>query len=131
MARGRFNGRASTKSSAKDTRKESLPDLSKMADTDKVTVVSENRAGKTVMGIGEKPVAFDEDGKAEVTAKEAKYFLTIPGFELEGVSEENSDSESGGSDGRSGTQSENKNSGDENGADSENARRTESEEGNK
>lgn len=138
MARGRFNGRASTESSAKDTRKESLPDLSKMADTDKVTVVSENRAGKTVMGIGEKPVAFDEDGKAEVTAKEAKYFLTIPGFELDGAAAE---SENGGSEDVSDLSSENAGNGadseraEENKADSENVENEEAEnkatEGNK
>ena len=87
MAKGKFNGQTKTEIPAEDTRKKALSDLSKMADTDKVTIVSENRAGKAVMGIGEKPVTFDENGKAEVSAKEAKYFLTIPGFELEGAGE--------------------------------------------
>lgn len=96
MAKGKFNGSAKNEA-AKDTSKKTLSDLSKMADTDKVTIVSEKRAGKTVMGVGEKPVAFDEDGKAEVTAKEAKYFLSIPGFELEDEGEtDTSTSEDGG-----------------------------------
>lgn len=102
MARGKFNGQ--TKNAA-DTHAVALPDLSKMADTDKVTVVSEKRAGKTVIGIGKTPVVFDEDGRAEVTAKEAKYFLTIDGFELEGA-ETDSDTEKGGSEGSADDKSE-------------------------
>ena len=99
MARGRNNRiQANADSIAVDT-KTILSDLSKMADTDKVSVVSEKRAGKTIVGIGEKPVEFDANGKAEVTVAEAKYFLTIPGFNLEGETkvdtDKNSDNENG------------------------------------
>ena len=91
MAKGRtVKTLANAASTAVDTKK-ILSDLSAMADTDKVTVVSEKRAGKTIIGIGANPVVFDADGKAEVTALEAKYFLTIPGFELEGSAEANAD----------------------------------------
>lgn len=91
MAKGRtVKTLANAASTAVDTKK-ILSDLSNMADTDKVTVVSEKRAGKTIIGIGANPVVFDADGKAEVTALEAKYFLTIPGFNLDGAAEANAD----------------------------------------
>lgn len=93
MAKGRTDKTlANAASTAVDTKK-ILSDLSAMADTDKVTVVSEKRAGKTIIGIGANPVVFDADGKAEVTALEAKYFLTIPGFNLDGAVEANADAE--------------------------------------
>ena len=85
MAKRKFNGQ--TKNVA-DASTVALPDLSKMADTDKVTIVSESRASKKIIGIGKMPVVFDKDGKAEVTAKEAKYFLSIEGFELDEVESE-------------------------------------------
>ena len=91
MAKGRtVKTLANAASTAVDTKK-ILSDLSNMADTDKVIVVSEKRAGKTIIGIGANPVVFDADGKAEVTALEAKYFLTIPGFNLYGAAEANAD----------------------------------------
>ena len=86
MAKGRRNNSTDTKN---------LSDLSKMADTDKVTVVSEKRAGKTIIGLGNSPVVFDADGKAEVTVVEAKYFLTIPGFKLDEAAEANADAGDG------------------------------------
>ena len=91
MAKGRtVKTLANAASTAVDTKK-ILSDLSNMADTDKVIVVSEKRAGKTIIGIGANPVVFDADGKAEVTALEAKYFLSIPGFNLDGAAEANAD----------------------------------------
>lgn len=77
--------------------------LSKMIDTDKVTVASERRAGKTIIGVENTPIVFDSDGKAEVTVKEAKYLLTIPGFELDGdgAAESTSDAEKGDGNGNS------------------------------
>ena len=93
MAKGRtVKTLANAASTAVDTKK-ILSDLSNMADTDKVTVVSEKRAGKTIIGIGANPVVFDADGKAEVTALEAKYFLTIPGFNLDGAADANADAD--------------------------------------
>lgn len=94
MAKGKFNGQTKN---ATDTSTVALLDLSKMADTDKVTIVSESRADKTIIGIEKTPVVFDKDGKAEVTVKEAKYFLSIDGFELDEVEVEmSSDTENGG-----------------------------------
>lgn len=84
MAKGKFNNRQANAGFAAVDTKEILSDLSKMADTDKVTVVSERRAGKTIIGVENSPIVFDAEGKAEVTVKEAKYLLTIPGFELDG-----------------------------------------------
>lgn len=84
MAKGKFNN-----------------SLSKMTDTDKVTVASERRAGKTIIGVENTPIVFDADGKAEVTVKEAKYLLTIPGFELDGDAESTSDAEKAGGNGKS------------------------------
>lgn len=75
--------------------------LSKMTDTDKVTVASERRAGKTIIGVENTPIVFDADGKAEVTVKEAKYLLTIPGFELDGDAESTSDIGKDGGNGKS------------------------------
>ena len=60
----------------------SLETLAEKADDSSVVIVSERRAGKTIVGIGEKNVVFDKDGKATVSVKEAKYFLTIPDFAL-------------------------------------------------
>ena len=86
MAKGRINNnQADSEGKATVTVKEALSDLSGKADEDKVVVVSEKRAGKTVMGVEKAPVAFDSEGKATVTVKEAKYFLTVPGFELDGA----------------------------------------------
>ena len=104
MAKGKFSG----SSEKENMEKKTLRDLSKMADTDKVVIVSEKRAGKTIVGVEKTPVSFDADGKAEVTAKEARYFLTVPGFELEESEDSdtsnsdggNADSEKGGSDGK-------------------------------
>ena len=103
----------------KNTEKKAVvSDLSKMADTDKVTIVSESRAGKTVIGVEPTPVVFDADGKAEVSVKEAKYFLTIPGFELEDTETDGGDTGNGSGAPTGGDASSGGDSGQENGAQS-------------
>ena len=86
MAKGKFNGQAkpdeSTPAAASGT---ALSGLEGKSDTDKVVIVSEKRKGKTIVGIEKTPVVFDADGKATVTAKEARYFLSVPGCTLEGA----------------------------------------------
>ena len=101
MAKGRNNTQSKVVASAAVDTKSTLSDMSKMKDTDKVTVVSEKRAGKTIFGIGKAPIVFDTDGKAEVSVLEAKYFLTIPGFSIGGVADAGADTENsdGGKDG--------------------------------
>lgn len=101
MAKGKFNNRQANAGFAAVDTKKILSDLSKMADTDKVTVVSERRAGKTIIGVENSPIVFDAEGKAEVTVKEAKYLLTIPGFELDGAMESTSDIGKDGGNGKS------------------------------
>ena len=85
MARGRSSTPSKVVESASPavTSESTLSNLESKADTDKVVIVSERRKGKTVFGIEKTPVTFDENGKAGISVKEAKYFLTIPGFELE------------------------------------------------
>lgn len=87
MAKGKFSGQSDAVESslAADTSKAALSSLESKSDTDKVVIVSEKRKGKTIMGIEKTPVTFDENGKATVTVKEAKYFLSVPGCELEGA----------------------------------------------
>ena len=80
MARGKFNN---IQANAENANK-ALSDLSAMADTDNVTIVSATRAGKTVIALEKTPIVFDNEGKATVTVKEAKYLLTIPGYSLNG-----------------------------------------------
>lgn len=103
MAKGKFNNNQAAAGFAAVDTKKILSDLSKMADTDKITVVSEKRTGKTIIGVENTPIVFDSDGKAEVTVKEAKYLLTIPGFELDGdgAAESTSDAEKGDGNGNS------------------------------
>ena len=79
MAKGKFNKIQANAENAKNT----LSDLSAMADTDNVTIVSATRAGKTIIALEATPIVFDGEGKATVTVKEAKYLLTIPGYSLE------------------------------------------------
>ena len=74
MARGKFNNiQANAENAA------TISDLSAMADSDNVTIVSAIRAGKTIIALEATPIVFDGEGKATVTVKEAKYLLTIPG----------------------------------------------------
>lgn len=81
MAKGKFNGiQANVDAAAVDTN--ILPDLPEIADTDKIVIVSEKRAGKTVVAIDKTEITFDAEGKAEVNGKVAKYLLTIPGYNL-------------------------------------------------
>ena len=80
MARGKFNNIQANAENAKKT----LSDLSAMADTDNVTIVSATRAGKTIIALEKTPIVFDNEGKATVTVKEAKYLLTIPGYSING-----------------------------------------------
>ena len=80
MAGGKFNGfQANADSAAVNN---ILPDLPEIADTDKIVVVSEKRAGKTVVAIDKTEITFDAEGKAEVDGKIAKYLLTVPGYNL-------------------------------------------------
>ena len=51
-------------------------------DDETVKIKSVKRAGKTITANTGKPIQFDSDGIAEVTGLEAKYLLTVPGFEL-------------------------------------------------
>lgn len=83
MPRGRINKRLADADNAAKNTKTALPNLDSKSDEDKVVIVSEKRKGKKVMGIGKEPVTFDSDGKATVTVKEAKYFLTISGFSVD------------------------------------------------
>ena len=87
MARGRSSTQSKVVESASPavTSELTLSNLDSKSDSDKVVIVSEKRKGKTIYGIEKNPVTFDENGKAGITVKEAKYFLTIPGFELEGA----------------------------------------------
>ena len=79
MARGKFNNiQANAENAA------TISDLSAMADSDNVTIVSAIRAGKTIIALEKNPIVFDNEGKATVTVKEAKYLLTIPGYSLTG-----------------------------------------------
>lgn len=89
-AKGKFNGQAKAGESSlsAETGKADLSSLADKADDDKVVIVCEKRKGKKVVGLLKEPVAFDADGKATVTAKEARYFLSIPGCALDGAKAE-------------------------------------------
>lgn len=52
-------------------------------DDDTVRIKCAALAGKSVVGLeAGKPVTFNEDGTAEVIGKTARYYLSIPGYEL-------------------------------------------------
>ncbi|MCQ2242477.1 hypothetical protein [Treponema sp.] len=51
-------------------------------DDETVKIKSVKRAGKAITANTRKTIQFDSDGIAEVTGLEAKYLLTVPGFEL-------------------------------------------------
>jgi hypothetical protein len=48
-----------------------------------VVVISEKRAGKTIFAITGKPIAFDEAGRATVSAEDGFYLRNLPGYSLE------------------------------------------------
>lgn len=56
-------------------------DKKDFGDNDMVKIKCEQLAGKSAIGINPKPVEFDEKGVAEVIGIEARYFLSVPGFE--------------------------------------------------
>lgn len=89
-AKGKFNGqsKADESSLSAETEKTGLSSLADKADDDKVVIVCEKRKGKKVVGLLKEPVAFDADGKAAVTVKEARYFISIPGCALDGAKAE-------------------------------------------
>ncbi len=47
-----------------------------------VTVVSPQRAGKSVTGVTGEIITFDGSGKAEVCSMDAEHFRKIPGFRI-------------------------------------------------
>ena len=54
-----------------------------ISDTDKVRIKNPLLCGKKVVGLDrENPLSFDSNGMAETDGKNAKYFLTVPGYEL-------------------------------------------------
>lgn len=54
-----------------------------ISDTDKVRIKNPLLCGKKVVGLDrENPLSFDGNGIAETDGKNAKYFLTVPGYEL-------------------------------------------------
>jgi hypothetical protein len=83
MPKVRINKSLANADNAAENTKSILSSLESKSDTDKVVIVSEKRKGKKVIGVEKEPVAFDSDGKATVTVKEAKYFLTVPGFSVD------------------------------------------------
>jgi hypothetical protein len=48
-----------------------------------VVIVSEKRAGKTIVAVTGIPITFDENGRATVKAEDGHYLKDLPGFSLE------------------------------------------------
>jgi hypothetical protein len=48
-----------------------------------VVIVSEKRAGKTIVAVTGIPITFDENGRATVKAEDGYYLKGLPGFSLE------------------------------------------------
>ncbi|MDR0719344.1 MAG: hypothetical protein LBF78_06880 [Treponema sp.] len=48
-----------------------------------VVIISEKRAGKTIIAVTGIPITFDENGRATVKAEDGHYLKDLPGFSLE------------------------------------------------